>query len=145
MSRNMNPKMNLTFFSLQILNIFVPVYNIALFYSVHVHTNRNTYFLSILHVSSSAVYHIIPISNTNYIDGIVRRKKIPDVLAKELLIDLYLYHHICVYFNSIFIVSSQRFILSHNLRWEYNKLKYYQSSNTNNSSKLSLLLPTWLF
>ena len=125
MSRNMNPKMNLTFFSLQILNIFVPVYNIALFYSVHVHTNRNTYFLSILHVSSSAVYHIIPISNTNYIDGIVRRKKIPDVLAKELLIDLYLYHHICVYFNSIFRVRSERFILSHNLRWEYNKLKYY--------------------
>ena len=144
MSRNMNPKMNLTFFSLQILNIFVPVYNIALFYSVHVHTNRNTYFLSILHVSSSAVYHIIPISNTNYIDGIVRKKK-PDVLPKELLIDQYLYHHICVYFNSIFRVSSQRFILSHNLRWEYNKLKYYQSSNTNNSSKLSLLLPTWLF
>ena len=142
MSKNMNP----TFFSLQILNIFVPVYNIALFYSVHVHTNRNTYFLSILHVSSSAVYHIIPISNTNYIDGIVRRKKIPDVLPKELLIDQYLYHHICVYFNSIFRVRSQRFILSHNPRQEYDKLKYYyQSSNTNNSPKLSLLLPTWLF
>ena len=138
----MNENEILVFFRLRILNVFVPVYNIALFYSEHVHTNRNTYFLCILHVSSRSYNSYFEYK----LHGWHGKKKYSGHLPKELLIDQYLYHHICVYFNSIFRVRSQRFILSHNPRQEYNKLKYYyQSSNTNNSPKLSLLLPTWLF
>ena len=111
----MNENEILVFFRLRILNIFVPVYNIAVFYSVHVHTNRNTYFLCILHVSSRSYNAYFEYK----LHGWHGKKKIPDVTERTFNRSIFY----IIYASISIEVSSQRLNLSHNLSWLDNKKK----------------------
>ena len=66
----------------------------------------------------SPVDHIMPISNTNYMDGMAK-KKIPDVTERTFNRSIFY----IIYASISIEVSSQRLNLSHNLSWLDNKKK----------------------